>query len=69
MREYPDNHRRLFDGGDDLQVAATLRAVFEVDSENALEQACAAVIARRGISTVHRLSYNPVACKAQRRVH
>ncbi len=37
MREYPDNHRRLFDGGDDLEVAATLRAVFEVDSENALE--------------------------------
>ena len=22
MREYPDNHRRLFDGGDDLQGAA-----------------------------------------------
>ena len=21
----PDNHRRLFDGGDDLQVAATMR--------------------------------------------
>jgi hypothetical protein len=34
MREYSDNHRRLFDGGDDLQGAATLRAVFEVDSEN-----------------------------------
>ena len=39
MREYPDNHRRLFDGGDDLKVAAALRAVFEVDSEHALEQA------------------------------
>ena len=38
MREYPDNHRRLFDGGDDLQGAATLRSVFDVDSENALEQ-------------------------------
>ncbi len=38
MREYPDNHRRLFDGGDDLQGAATLRAVFDVDSENALGQ-------------------------------
>ena len=39
MREDPDYHRRLLDGGDDLQLAATLRAVFEVDSENALEQA------------------------------
>jgi hypothetical protein len=39
MREYSDNHRRLFDRGDDLEVPATLRAVFEVDSENALEQA------------------------------
>ena len=38
MREYPDNHRGLFDRGDDLQVAATLQAVFEVDSESALEQ-------------------------------
>ena len=39
MREDPDNHRQLFDGGDDLKLAATLRAVFEVDSENAPEQA------------------------------
>ena len=39
MREDPDNHRRLFDRGDDLQLAATLRAVFQVDSENAPEQA------------------------------
>ena len=39
MREYPDNHRRLFDDGDDLQGTATLRAVFEVDIEHALEQA------------------------------
>ena len=37
MREDPDNHRRLFDGGDDPELAATLRAVFEVDIENALE--------------------------------
>ena len=34
-----DDHRRLLDEGADLQVAATLRAVFEVDIERALEQA------------------------------
>ena len=39
MREYPDNHRRLFDGGDDLELASTLRAVFEVEVEHAPEQA------------------------------
>ena len=38
MREDLENHRRLFDGGDNLQVAATLRAVFEVDIENVFEQ-------------------------------
>ena len=26
MREDPDNHRRFLDGGDDLQLAAALRA-------------------------------------------
>ncbi len=45
MREYPDNHRRLLDGGDDLELAATLRAVFEVDIEHALEQARSAICA------------------------
>ena len=39
MREDPDNHRRLFDRGDDLQLATTLRAVFEVQVEDAPEQA------------------------------
>ena len=39
MREDPDNHRRLFDGGDDHQLAAALRAVFEIDIEYPLEQA------------------------------
>ena len=38
MREDPDNHGGLLDGSDDLQVAATLRAVFEVDIEHAFEQ-------------------------------
>jgi hypothetical protein len=37
MHEDLDNHRRLFDGGDNLEVAATLRAVFEIDIEHALE--------------------------------
>jgi hypothetical protein len=39
MREDPDNHRRLLDGGDDPELPATLRAVFEVDIEHAPEQA------------------------------
>ena len=39
MGEDTGNHRRLNDGGDDLQGAATLRAVFEIDIEDALEQA------------------------------
>ena len=38
MREDLDNHRGLFEGGDNLKVAATLRAVFEVDIEHALEK-------------------------------
>jgi hypothetical protein len=32
------DHRRIDDGGDDLQLAATVRALFEVDGEDALEQ-------------------------------
>ena len=39
VREYPDNHRRLFNCGDDPEFAATLQAVFEFDLEHALEQA------------------------------
>jgi len=38
MGEYPYNHGRLLDGGDDLQGAATLRAMRGINSENALEQ-------------------------------
>ena len=37
MGENSDYHRRLFDSGDDLQAAATIRAVFDVDLENPLE--------------------------------
>ena len=39
VREDPEDHRRRFDGSDDPERAATLRAVFEVDTEHALEQA------------------------------
>ncbi len=52
MRKYPDNHRRLFDDGDDLQGTATLRAVFEVDIEHALEQARPAHACRRFMRVV-----------------
>ena len=38
MRENVGDHRRLFDGGDDLQLASTPRAVFEVDIEYPLKQ-------------------------------
>ena len=37
MGENSDFHRRRFDSGDDLQAAATIRAVFDVDLENPLE--------------------------------
>ncbi len=49
MREDPDDHRRLLDGGDDLPVAAALRAVFEVDIEYPLEQARPAHARRRAV--------------------
>ena len=39
MREYLGNHRGIFDGGEDLQGAAALWAVFEIDIEYPLEQA------------------------------
>jgi hypothetical protein len=38
MGEDFDNHRRIFDGGDDLQAAAAVRAVFDVDVEDPFEQ-------------------------------
>ena len=39
MGEDSDDHGRLFDGSDDLQGAAARWAVFEVDLEDAFEQA------------------------------
>ena len=38
MAEDLDDHRRIFDGGDDLQSAAAVRAVFDVDVEDPFEQ-------------------------------
>ncbi len=37
MREYPDNHGGLLNGSDDLKVAATLRAMLDINVENALQ--------------------------------
>ena len=39
MREELDYHRRFLDSHDDLQLAAALRAAFEVDIKYPLEQA------------------------------
>src|SRR5918992_410851 len=38
MAEDFDNHRRIFDRGDDLQSAAAVGAVFDVDVEDPFEQ-------------------------------
>ena len=38
MAEDFDNHRRIFDGGDDLQAAGAVGAVFHVDIEDPFEQ-------------------------------
>ena len=67
MREYPDNHRRLFDDGDDLQGTATLRAVFEVDIEHALEQARPAHACRRFMRVVGRISARFLRCARHNR--
>ena len=39
VREDLDHHLGIFDGGDDLQAAATARALFDVDIKYPLEQA------------------------------
>jgi hypothetical protein len=38
MAEDFDDHRRIFDGGDGIQSAAAVRAVFRVDVEDPFEQ-------------------------------
>ena len=37
MRKNTLDHRRFFDSGDDLQLAAALLAAFKIKVENALE--------------------------------
>ena len=61
MREGPDDHRRLLDGGDDLQLAAALRAVFEDDIEYAAEHRSVVFFSFRP-GTVCRLS---TCCQAR----
>ena len=53
MREDPNYHRQFLDGSDDLQLAATLRAVFEINVETAFKQA------RRRLS--HRVVFRVLA--------
>ena len=38
MGEDFDNHRRIFDSGDDLQGTAAVRALFDVDVEDPFEK-------------------------------
>jgi len=38
MAEDFDNHRQIFNRGDDLQNAAAVGAVFDIDVEDAFEQ-------------------------------
>jgi hypothetical protein len=38
MGEDPEDHWRIFDGGDDLQGAGAVRAVVDVDIEDPFEQ-------------------------------
>lgn len=38
MSKDPDNHWRIFDSDDDLQGAAAVRAVVDVDIQDPLEQ-------------------------------
>jgi len=38
MGEDPEDHWRIFDGGDDLQGAAAVRAVVDVDTVDPVEQ-------------------------------
>ena len=48
MREYPDYHRRFFDGGDNLELATT-HATLNINIENAPEQACPAQPRRHAV--------------------
>jgi len=52
MRQDLDDHRGLKNRGDDLQGAAAVRAVFEVDLEDALEQPGPADARRPAVQSV-----------------
>ena len=60
MGEDFDNHRRIFDacpeprrrGGDDLQAAAAVRAVFDVDVEDPFEQPGPTQARRRALRVI-----------------
>ena len=70
MREDLYDQRRLLDGGDDPELPATLRAVFQVELEHALEQPCPAharlsavrVLARGHADTLRRARHD---CRTQ----
>ena len=49
MAEDFDNHRRIFDRGDDLQGAAAVGAVLHVDIEDPFEQSRPAHARRRAL--------------------
>jgi monofunctional biosynthetic peptidoglycan transglycosylase len=52
MGEDFDNHRRIFDGGDALQAAAAVRAVFDVDVEDPFEQPGPTQARRRALRVI-----------------
>ena len=49
MGEDLDDYRRIFDGSDDLQAAAAVGAVFDVDVEDPFEQSCPTDARRRAL--------------------
>ena len=58
MGENFDDHRRIFDGGDDLQAAAAVRPMFNVDVEDPFEQP-GPTQARRRVIACGRSCYRP----------
>ena len=58
MAEDFDDHRRIFDGGDDLQSAAAGRAVFDVDVEDPFESR-AQIMRRRALPERERFCCAP----------
>ena len=52
MGEDFGNHRGGFDGGNDLQVTATVRTVFDVDVEYSLQEPSSAHAGSTGVKRV-----------------